>query len=344
MRQIHFHPTFSIWQQFARSALQLHWLPNELIWKEEADEQSELSLFNNANLLKEIDAKTKFLVPRDFILIAKRVACYQPSPWSLLYHILWRLTHGEPHLLKISTDPLIRELEEKDKAVRREIHKMRAFIRFKEVILSELSQPWFVAWFEPKHHILEMNANFFMGRFTSMFWSILTPYRCMHWDQQQLLFTPGVSQPSELNDKVEKLWKTYYANIFNPARIKIKAMQKEMPLYYWKNLPETSIISQLLQKAHPRVNKMMLKSQVKTTSEFTIAPVPNSSNWSVIKKSAETCRACPLWRNTTQTVFGEGTHPARIMLVGEQPGDQEDIQGRPFVGPAGQLLARFGTS
>lgn len=52
------------------------------------------------------------------------------------------------------------------------------------------------------------------------------------------------------------------------------------------------------------------------------------------------CRACPLWRNATQTVFGEGRAAARIMLVGEQPGDAEDIQGRPFVGPAGAVLDR----
>src|SRR5687768_2107785 len=59
-----------------------------------------------------------------------------------------------------------------------------------------------------------------------------------------------------------------------------------------------------------------------------------------LRKAAATCRACPLWENATQTVFGEGPPHASIMLVGEQPGDREDIAGRPFVGPAGQLLAQ----
>jgi uracil-DNA glycosylase len=59
-----------------------------------------------------------------------------------------------------------------------------------------------------------------------------------------------------------------------------------------------------------------------------------------LRKAAKGCRACPLWENATQTVFGEGPSHAPIMLVGEQPGDREDIAGRPFVGPAGQLLAR----
>ena len=59
-----------------------------------------------------------------------------------------------------------------------------------------------------------------------------------------------------------------------------------------------------------------------------------------LRDEAEDCRACPLWKDATQTVFGEGPQNARIMLVGEQPGDKEDLAGKPFVGPAGQMLDR----
>jgi uracil-DNA glycosylase len=59
-----------------------------------------------------------------------------------------------------------------------------------------------------------------------------------------------------------------------------------------------------------------------------------------LRAAARRCRACPLWEPATQTVFGEGPEHARDMLIGEQPGDKEDLAGRPFVGPAGQLLAR----
>jgi uracil-DNA glycosylase len=59
-----------------------------------------------------------------------------------------------------------------------------------------------------------------------------------------------------------------------------------------------------------------------------------------LREQASQCRACPLWKDATQTVFGEGPLTARIMLVGEQPGDKEDLAGRPFVGPAGQVLDR----
>src|SRR5256885_2630106 len=59
-----------------------------------------------------------------------------------------------------------------------------------------------------------------------------------------------------------------------------------------------------------------------------------------LREAAKDCRDCPLWEKGTQTVFGEGASRAEVMLVGEQPGDQEDLQGHPFVGPAGQLLDR----
>lgn len=59
-----------------------------------------------------------------------------------------------------------------------------------------------------------------------------------------------------------------------------------------------------------------------------------------LRKEAKSCRACPLWKNATQTVFGEGPASAPVMLVGEQPGDKEDLAGKPFVGPAGAMLDR----
>ena len=69
-------------------------------------------------------------------------------------------------------------------------------------------------------------------------------------------------------------------------------------------------------------------------------PPPGARSVEQLKEAAASCRACDLWENATQTVFGEGREHARMMLVGEQPGDQEDLQGKPFVGPAGRLLER----
>ena len=65
-----------------------------------------------------------------------------------------------------------------------------------------------------------------------------------------------------------------------------------------------------------------------------------ASSLQILREEAAHCRACPLWKNATQTVFGEGPPHAQALLVGEQPGDKEDLAGKPFVGPAGQMLDR----
>ena len=75
-------------------------------------------------------------------------------------------------------------------------------------------------------------------------------------------------------------------------------------------------------------------------NEWRPAPVPETNSLTKLREAARTCIACPLYKNATQTVFGEGIKGATLMLVGEQPGDQEDRVGKPFVGPAGQLLDR----
>jgi uracil-DNA glycosylase family protein len=68
--------------------------------------------------------------------------------------------------------------------------------------------------------------------------------------------------------------------------------------------------------------------------------VPDSRSLPALRKAASDCHGCPLWRDATQTVFGVGYKKAELMLVGEQPGDREDIEGEPFVGPAGRILER----
>jgi uracil-DNA glycosylase len=69
-----------------------------------------------------------------------------------------------------------------------------------------------------------------------------------------------------------------------------------------------------------------------------VAQPPASRDLDVLRAAAKKCKACPLWKSGTQTVFGEGPKHARIIFVGEQPGDKEDLEGKPFVGPAGRML------
>ena len=126
------------------------------------------------------------------------------------------------------------------KSVRRDMHKMTAFVRFRET-QSVQGRSAFVSWFEPQHHIVKATAPFFMRRFASMQWSIITPQRTAHWDGRKLTFGAG-GQKSDVppGDPMEDVWRTYYSSTFNPARLKVKAMQSQMPKKYRRNLLKQS--------------------------------------------------------------------------------------------------------
>src|SRR5436305_13738036 len=83
---------------------------------------------------------------------------------------------------------------------------------------------------------------------------------------------------------------------------------------------------------------MPKKISVAKAKETSAAPVPSTRDLKALNTAAKGCRACPLWKRGTQTVFGEGSRGARVLFVGEQPGDKEDLEGSPFVGPAGALF------
>ena len=129
---------------------------------------------------------------------------------------------------------------------------------------------------------------------------------------------------------MEDLWRKYYASIFNPARLKIGAMLREMPKKYWKNMPEAVLIPELVADAQSREAKMVEKGAL----EFAERP----DTMSAIGEAIHACRKCPIGQLDNNAVMGEGPQDAALMIVGEQPGEQEDGKGRPFVGPAGQLL------
>ncbi|QXQ07227.1 UdgX family uracil-DNA binding protein [Sphingosinicellaceae bacterium] len=275
-----------------------------------------------------------FSVPKAFIDMARRVVCNaEPERFALLHAALAQL-RTRPKLLEDTADRLVNRLYLLDKGVRRDVHKMRAFVRFREV--EDPGLPYgderFAAWFEPEHHIVRLNAGFFVRRFAQMRWSILTPEQCVHWDTQELSFTPGaVKADAPDGDPIEATWKTYYAHIFNPARLKVNAMTKEMPKKYWKNLPEASLIPDLIAGAAERTRGMI------ATPSRDAAPAGAIAE---LRAEAAVCTRCALYGPATQTVFGEGPADARLMFVGEQPGDQEDLAGRPFIGPAGQVFDR----
>ncbi|KAB7645473.1 UdgX family uracil-DNA binding protein [Polymorphobacter fuscus] len=277
-------------------------------------------------------------VPKAFPDLARRVICHSdPERFALLHAALVAL-QARPKLLEDSADPLVRRLDMLAKAVGRDVHKMRAFVRFREV--PDDTGERFAAWFEPEHHIVRLNAGFFTRRFTTMRFSILTPELCMHWDGEAVAFSPGaVKADVPGDDPLEATWKTYYASIFNPARLKINAMTSEMPKKYWKNLPEAALIPDLIAGAAKRTRTMIDDGGLPKPASLDGGPGPQAlAGIDALRADAATCQRCPLWAPATQTVFGEGPADAVLMFVGEQPGDQEDLAGRSFVGPAGQVF------
>ena len=284
-----------------------------------------------------------FNVPRALVELAQTVVqANDPARFALLYGLVCRAHAGERHLLDQVTDPEVQRAQRLAQAVRRDTHKMRAFVRFREVTEPEGIR--YVAWFEPDHFIVEANAAFFVRRFATMVWSILTPYRSAHWTGTEVDFGPGANRADVPDDdKLEAYWRAYYSSIFNPARLKISAMTSEMPRKYWRNLPEAAAIPELIRGAAGRVATMVEQPVFSEAKPARAAPpakldhLPDTPLRAAALEAAG-CRACKLWEPATQTVFGEGPADARLMFVGEQPGDQEDLGGRPFIGPAGRMF------
>ena len=319
---------FDGWRAAARALATEGLEPAEAIWRVG---ESASDLFADAAPMPPV-AAPQFSVPRAFLELAETAICHSDSERFALLYVLLLKVRATPRALEDEADPLVRRVQAMARAVRRDIHKMHAFVRFREVAEAEGER--FVAWFEPEHHIVRRASGFFVRRFANMRWSILTPALSVHWDGAALTEGPGASRgdaPAE--DAAEAAWKTYYASIFNPARLKVGAMLKEMPKKYWKNMPETALVGALVRGAQAREARMVETGQAPRGSNALAA-------WAAVREEARGCTRCPLFECATQTVFGEGPVAAPLMFVGEQPGDQEDLAGKPFVGPAGQLFDR----
>ena len=324
---------FEFWRERARALIQCDVPPDRVAWIEPGGSGD---LFTHGERRAPVPpgGAPPVRANRRFVSLAKNAALHSdPERFALLYRLLWRL-QANPRMMEDKADPDVRRVEELDKNVRRDSHKMHAFVRFR--LLEEEGEDGetrehYVAWFEPEHHILRANAGFFMRRFANMRWSILTPQGSLHWDTETMREGPPAERADAPGgDPMEDLWRTYYASIFNPARLKIGAMLKEMPRKYWKNMPEAALIPELVAGAQKRESTMVEAG----TLEFEERP----ETLAAIDKAIHACRKCPIGELDNQAVMGEGPQDAALMIVGEQPGDQEDQSGRPFVGPAGQLL------
>ncbi len=323
---------FAFWRERARALIQCDVPPDRVSWVEPGGTDDLFAVGGPSRIPVADGGAAPVRVSKRFMKLARNAALHSdPERFALLYRMLWQL-QSNSRAMEDKADADVRRIEELDKSVRRDSHKMHAFVRFREVETDD--GEYYVAWFEPDHHIVRANAGFFMRRFANMKWSILTPRGCIHWDGEVMRESgPADRSDAPQDDPVEELWKSYYASIFNPARLKVGAMMAEMPKKYWKNMPEAELIPELIAGAQAREAGMV------AAGEREARELP--ATLEAIGSAIHTCRDCAIADCGTRAVMGKGASGAALMIVGEQPGDQEDVQGLPFVGPAGQLLDQY---
>ncbi len=337
------------WRDAARGFLMAGIAPEFIEWRT-MDDADGLFGFDDNRLPPPAVPPPKITVQPSFIRLAEAVICHSdPTRFALLYRLLFRLFHSHG-LLNMASDRDVTAARRLAKSVGRDYHKMTAFVRFKELPLPEgmAGRRRFVSWFEPDHFIVARVAPFFQRRFTDMDWLIATPKGSASWDGEKLETSDDPAQKPNLRDDTDDLWRTYYASIFNPARLKVKMMTTEMPKKYWKNLPEAELIPGMIAKAEASVLEMAARQASEpqpfhhriqeAAARAPAAPLPAAGTLDAVREAARSCTRCDIHCLATQTVFGEGPVNADVMVIGEQPGDQEDLAGRPFVGPAGKLF------
>jgi uracil-DNA glycosylase len=326
-----FEPTFEGFRQRARELLSAQTPPGRVFWSENDAAQRALFVESAG---RESPAK-KFNIPRRYYEMAKIVSHHRDEArWPLLYSVVWRMLHGEPNLLSIHTDEEVHRLEQMRQQIARDVHHMHAFVRFRR--MHRDGEEWYLAWYRPDHHVLRLAAPFFEERFAAMKWAILTPEESVYWDGERLRYGNGVQRSEASNsDDLEDLWSTYYRTTFNPARTNLDLMRQEMPTRFWSQMPELNQLPGVLAEAPSRLATMQHQQ---TLSARPL--VPTSGDLNVLREAARTCTGCSLHCSATQTVFGRGPSTAKVVLIGEQPGDVEDQRGLPFVGPAGEVLDR----
>ena len=331
--------TAKAWREAARGFLAAGVPPEQVLW---GDHTAAPDLFGSDSLTP---MGGPVPVPRSFISMAETICWHSdPERFARLYGFLWRLKDAR-HLMADRGDADLAKLRQMEKNVRRCQHKMKAFVRFREIGAPDAARRSFAAWFEPSHHTVEPTADFFVRRFSDMDWRILTPDVSAIFERGKLSFQDGHSKPDLPQDAGEQLWITYFQNIFNPARLKVKAMQSEMPKKYWKNMPEAAFIPQMIAEAPARARAMAEAAPTLPPARMAQVQAQLASCESAwdgpaeeLPKAIRACTRCPLHCHATQAVPGEGPGKADLMVVGEQPGNMEDLSGRPFVGPAGQMF------
>jgi DNA polymerase len=256
------------------------------------------------------DASGTFNLSRALVsLAALAFQAREPERFGLLYSLVWR-SHAGEKLLEDTEDPDLLLARRMALAVRADAHRMRTNLRF----LPVDDGARFLGWYAPAHFVLEANAQLLARRFPDLALSIVTPDRAAHWDGSALLFGSGLRH-AEDDEALQAWWARHGAALLEQAEA-------------GTSVPEAEDLDEVPRPPdQPALGPVVLAA---------------GSDAVLIRagKDAAGCRRCPLFGPATQMVFGEGPADSKVMFVGEQPGDQEDVIGRPFVGPAGQMMDR----
>ncbi|HTW68720.1 MAG TPA: UdgX family uracil-DNA binding protein [Acetobacteraceae bacterium] len=255
------------------------------------------------------DGSGSFNLPRALVAIAALAfQARDPERFALLYRLVWRANAGEKVLEK-ANDRELHRAQGLAHAVRAEAHRMRTNVRFLPV-----EEDRYLGWYVPAHYVLEANAQLMARRFPDVTFSILTPDGGAHWQAGVLRFGAGLAHVDD-DAALEKWWAAHRTTLLRDARTGTSIAEAEA-----------------------------LDESPRAPDRPPIGPVvlPQGADPQLLEATQEAsdCRRCHLFEPATQTVFGEGPADAAAMFIGEQPGDQEDVIGRPFVGPAGQIMDR----
>ncbi|HLX01692.1 MAG TPA: TIGR03915 family putative DNA repair protein [Trinickia sp.] len=296
-------------------------------------------------------------ISRTLLVKLETAACYRaPDRWAFLYRVLWRWTQGQRSVVSAHDADgarLAKRIEEVDK----ELQQMQALLRFRRRDPS-LGPPEFVGWFDPRHDVLERAAAHFAKRMGRSSWVIATPYGAAFWDGA-LLRVDRTTDPEEAltslsstgeaatGDAAEALWLAYYESTFNPAYPYEPALPTDLPVRYWKPPADGKAAPPFAVKPLAGIQQTAQAAQTAQTAQAeSVVRVPPSepkpaSNALASRPppaSLAACKLCGLWRTKAKPIAGAGPVPAAIMLVGEQPGEQDALSGEPFRGAAGELL------
>lgn len=274
-------------------------------------------------------------VPKPFLELARLVSCHHdPRRWQLLYRVLWRITHGERDLLEFHIDDDVYHLRQMSAAVQLDAQRMQSGLRFHQ--LEHLEEDSYIAWFRPEHETLRLVAPFFAQRFQMMNWAIVTPSGSAFWDKKRLQFGPGLPlEQSPSRDQLEQIWHRHCRKWIEAGDLPWPTQSAGVAAPHWALSPETRLGEEVF--GHRSKEPPMAEStdrKRRSAEDY----LPDRPGLIALQQAARYCQGCDLYQNATQTVFGEGSADAKVMLIGEQPGDEEDITGHPFVGPAGQVL------